>query len=120
MQELSFEVQPLAFLLILCDNIQDWGRHFKYEKYEKPLREANIRLKNVEFESNKLTIQLLFNHNIESLKFMSQKSTDLEIIQKLLTSPDIEFVIQYWDRAKNEPSPFEFHIGGKKETSINN
>ena len=47
---------------------------------------------------------------------MNQKSADLEIIQKLLTSPDIEFVIQYWDRAKDEPSPFEFHIGGKKET----
>lgn len=119
LQELSFEVQPLTFLLILCDNIQDWGRHFRDEKYEKPLRAANIRLKKILFESNKLTIQLLFNHNIESLKFMSQKSADLEIIKELLTSPDIEFVIEYWDRAKNELSPFVFHIGGKKETSVN-
>jgi len=119
LQELSFEVQPLAFLLILCDNIQDWGRHFRDEKYEKPLKEANIRLKNVDFESNRLTIQLLFNHNIESLKFMNQKSADLAIIKGLLTSPHIEFVIEYWDRAKNELSPFVFHIGGKKETSAN-
>lgn len=119
LQTLSFEVQPLAFLLILCDNIQDWGRHFRDEKYEKPLRAANIRLKRILFESNTLTVQLLFNHNIESLKFMSHKSTDLEIITRLLTSPDIEFRIQYWDRARNEPSPFEFHIGRKKETSAN-
>lgn len=120
LQELSFEVQPLAFLLILCDNIQDWGRHFRDEKYEKPLRAANIRLKKILFESNKLTIQLLFSHNFESLKFMHIKGAELEIIQKLLTSPDVEFVIQYWDRAKGEPSPFEFHIGGKKETSGSN
>jgi len=120
LQELSFEVQPLAFLLIQCDKIQDWGRHFRDEKYEKPLRAANIRLRKILFESNKLTIQLLFNHNFESLKFMHYKGTDLEIIQKLLTSPNIEFVIQYWDRAKDEPSPFEFHIGGKKETSGSN
>ena len=117
LQELSFKAQPLAFLLILCDNIQDWGRHFRDEKLEEPLRAANIRLKNILFESNKLTIQLLFNHNIESLKFMHHKSTTLEIIQKLLTSPDIEFVIEYWDRATNTLSPFVFPIGGKKEAS---
>ena len=119
LQELSFEVQPLAFLLILCDNIQDWGRHFRDEKYEKPLRAANIRLKDIKFESDTLTIQLLFNHVRESLEFMYHKTTTLETIEKLLASPDVEFVIQYWDRAKGEPSPFEFHIGGKKGTSAN-
>ena len=108
LQEISFEVQPLAFLLILCDNIQDWGRHFRYEKLEKPLRAANIRLKKILFESNKLTIQLLFNHNLESLKFMHNKGTDLEIIQKLLTSPDVEFVIEYWDRATTNFLPLNF------------
>lgn len=119
LQELSFEAQPLAFLLILCDNIQDWGRHYMEEKYEKPLRAANIRLGNIKFESNTLTIQLLFNHKRESLDFMYYKKTTLEKFEHLLASPDVEFVIEYWDRAKNELSPFVFHIGGKKETSAN-
>ncbi len=70
LQELSFNVEPLAFLLILCDNIQDWGRHFRYEQYEKPIRDANIRLKNVLFEDDKLTIQLLLTLTIESSKFI--------------------------------------------------
>jgi hypothetical protein len=33
---LTLQKQPLAFLLILCDNIQDWGRHFKDEELEQP------------------------------------------------------------------------------------
>ena len=113
LRELSFEVQPLAFLLILCDNIQDWGRHYMEEKLEKPLRAANIRLKNIKFKSNTLTIQLLFNHERESLDFMYHKKTTLETIEKLLASPDVEFVIEYWDRATKTLSPFKFHIGGK-------
>ena len=120
LHELSFKVQPLAFLLILCDNIQDWGRHYKDEKLEKQLRYANIRLKDVLFKSDTLTIQLLFNETRESLKFMAQKQGILETIEKLLTSPDIEFVIEYWNRAKNEPSAYKFQIGGKKEASISN
>jgi hypothetical protein len=104
----------------LCDNIQDWGRHYKDEKLEKQLRDANIRLKDVLFESDTLTIQLLFNETRESIKFMAHKQEILETIEKLLTSPDILFVIEYWNRAKNEPTTYRFQIGGKKEASVSN
>ena len=120
LHELSFEVQPLAFLLILCDNIQDWGRHYKDEKFEKQLRAANIRLKDVFFNSDTLTIQLLFSENRESLKFMARKQESLETIEELLTSPDIRFVIEYWNRAENEPTSYRFQVGGKEEASISN
>lgn len=120
LSQLSFEIQPLAFLLILCDNIQDWGRHYKDEKLEKQLREANIRLKNVLFDSDTVTIQLFFNETRESLTLMNHKNVILGTIEKLLSSSDIKFVIEYWYRIRNEPSPYRFQIGGKKEASINN
>lgn len=116
LRELRFEAQPLAFLLILCDNIQDWGRHYGDEKLDKQLRAANIRLKDVLFESDMLTIQLLFNQTRDSLQFMARKHESLEMIERLLSSPDIGFVIEYWDRAKNEPTTYRFQIGSAKKT----
>ncbi len=109
--KLDFDAYPLAFLLILCDNIQDWGRHYKDEKWEKPLREANIRLKDIFFDSGKLIIQLFFNDTRESHKLMTDKEEALGKIEKLLNSSYIEFVIEYWDREKNEPTSYKFKIG---------
>jgi hypothetical protein len=109
--KLDFDAYLLAFLLILCDNIQDWGRHYKDEKWEKPLREANIRLKDILFDSEKLIIQLFFNDTRESRKLMTYKEETLGKIEKLLNSSDIEFVIEYWNREKNEPSSYTFEIG---------
>lgn len=109
--KLNFDAYPLAFLLILCDNIQDWGRHYKDEKWEKPLREANIRLKDIFFDSGKLIIRLFFNDTRESRKLMTYKEEALGKIEKLLNSSDIEFVIEYWDREKNEATSYKFKIG---------
>ena len=110
--KLDFDAYLLAFLLILCDNIQDWGRHYKDEKWEKPLREANIRLKDILFDSGKLIIQLFFNDTWESRKLMTLKKKTLGKIEKLLNSSDIEFVVEYWDREKNGPTSYKFKIGG--------
>jgi len=113
LRKLNFEAQPIAFLLMLCDNVQDWGRHFKDEELEIPLKEANIRLKDILFESNCLTIQLFFNDTRESRKLMALKEKTLENIEKLLYTTDIEFAIEYWDTEKNEPTSFKFKIGKK-------
>ena len=111
LHRLNFEAQPLAFLLILCDNIQDWGRHYKDEKMEKGLEEANIRLKDLYFDSGSIIIQIYFTNTGESRKFMGHKEGVLKKIEKLLDSLDIKFVIEYWDREKNSLSDYKFTIG---------
>ena len=81
---------------------------------QKQIREANIRLKDVLFDSDTVTIQLFFNETRESLKFMNYKSEILEVIEELLSSSDIKFVIEYWNRTKNELSTYRFQTGDKK------
>ena len=109
---LDFKRQPVAFLLILCDNVQDWGRHFKDKVLERQLKEADIRLKDLFFKSGTVTIQLFFNVTRESQKFMNIKVQELEKMEKLLKSSDVEFGIEYWDREKDELTSYAFRIGG--------
>lgn len=111
LKRLNFDMQPMAFLLILCDNIQDWGRHFKDEELEIPLKKADIRLKDVFFDSGRFTIQLFFNDTRESRKFMHHKEAALGEIEKLLDSSKIEFIIEYWDREKSERTSYQFKVG---------
>lgn len=112
LSKLSLRSQPLTFLLILCDNLQDCGRPCKDEEGKKEMEAADIRLKDVIVNSQTITIQLLFNDTRESIGFMNRKNETLGKIEKLLKSPDIEFVIEYWDREKNEPTSYKFKIGG--------
>lgn len=114
LRNLNLEKQPLAFLLILCDNIQDWGRHFKDKELELPLKEANIQLKDLFFESGKIFIQLYFNDTRESRKFMNYKEDILGRLEKMLKASNIEFVIEYWDRERDAKSSYTFTIGNSK------
>lgn len=114
LRSLNLEKQPLAFLLILCDNIQDWGRHFKDEELEKPLKEANIRLKKLSHDSGKIYIQLYFTDTRESRKFMNYKKGVLSKLEKMLKAPNIDFVIEYWDREKDTKTGYTYTIGNSK------
>lgn len=111
LRSLNLEKQAVAFLLILCDNIQDWGRHFKDEELEEPLKEANIRLKGLFLDSRKIYIQLYFSDTRKSRKFMSYKEGVLRGLEKILKAPNIEFVIEYWDREKDTKTGYTYTIG---------
>jgi hypothetical protein len=100
----------LVFLLILCDNIQDWGRHYKDSEREKQIIEANFKLKDITYSSDYVKIQLYFTSTRKSRKFMYYKEQDFERIESLLKSPSIGFKIEYWDRIKDEKSDYEYLI----------
>jgi len=117
LHSLNLQKQPLAFLLILCDNIQDWGRHFKDEEFEQPLKEANIRLKGLFFDSGKIYIQLYFSDTRESRKFMNYKEGVLSGLEKMLGASNIEFVIEYWDRETDQKTSYTFAISNSKQDS---
>ena len=98
--EVYLKKQPLTFLLILCDNLQDFGRPCKDKERMKVIEEADIRLRNISFDPKTLTltIKLGFNDIEQTLDFMSQKIKMLRKMESYLKSRDIKFIIEYWDR----------------------
>ena len=112
LRELYLKNEPLAFLLILCDNLQDCERPCE-EKDKKAMMEAlDVRLGRIipDIESKKITIQLYLNDVQEGYGWMNDKRGILKKIEKLLRSPDIEFAIEYLDRGnKNRKMHFTIH-----------
>lgn len=100
---IKFEDQPLAFLLILCDNLQDWGRPFGDEELQKNLKAADPKFKGVTVDSRlkQIQIQLYTNFSPQARKFLDRKMEDLKVMQKVLKSK-IAFTIGFWNREKNE------------------
>lgn len=111
--QIDFENHPLVFLMILVDNVQDWGRHYIYEKFEVGAKAADISLKNIFVDSNKVQIQLYFSRTKEGLSFMNNKKDVLnKICKEYLKSQSIDFFIEYWDRKTNEKTELTFQIKG--------
>lgn len=108
--KIDFKTHPLAFLLILCDNIQDWGRHCRDVDLECELNAANIRLKDIFYSKDELTIQLYFDQKRESSGVIDYKLKTLGKIEKLLKSPDVKFKIEFWNRQKNEKTEYIFNF----------
>jgi len=101
--ELPLKNQPLAFLLILCDNLQDCERPCEDVKLKEIMEALDIRLGNIipDIKSKKVTIRLYFNDVTEGSDWRSEKIKILKKLEKLLKSPDIKFIVEYWDRETN-------------------
>lgn len=110
LSKLYLKSQPLTFLLILCDNLQDCGRPCKDEELNKGMEAADIRLKDIVNNHSTITIQLFFNEIAESRKFMTYKAEMLRKVEKLIGSSDIEFIIEFWERGTNAKKD-TFRIG---------
>jgi len=98
--ELFFKSHILVFLLILSDNLQDYGRPCEDTRLKKGVEAADISLKEIvsdEF-SQVITIRLFFSRTEESMDFISNKLETLRKITKFLRSPDTKFIIEYWNR----------------------
>lgn len=109
--KLKLDIQPLSFLLILCDNIQDWGRHFRDSKLEESSSAANPGLKSISSNGNKITIQLFVDFNTNSLDYLKYKVDTLKLVKALLQAPSPHFLIELWDREKNEKLDMDVEIG---------
>lgn len=100
---IKFEDHPLAFLLILCDNLQDWGRPFRDDELQKNLKDADPKFKGITIDSSskQIQIQLYTNFSNQARKFLDKKIEDLKVMQKVLKSK-IAFTIEYWNRETNK------------------
>ena len=107
---LKLEIHPLSFLLILCDSIQDWGRHFKDLKLEESLNSANVGLKNIFLNDHTITIQIFLNHDKASLDYFNHIVKSLNSVKNLLQASSPKFLVEFWDRVKNEKLDFDVEI----------
>ena len=105
---LDFKGQPLAFLLILLDNLQDYGRPCEDDELKQEMEAADIRLKEIisDKDSKVITIRLFFSQTEESMGFIKGKLKILRKIEKFLRSPDTKFIIEYWDRENERKAKF--------------
>lgn len=111
LSKLKLDTKPLSFLLILCDNIQDWGRHFRDTKLEESLRAANVGLKSISSNGNRITIQLFVDFNSNSLNYLKYKVDTLKLVKGLLQAYSPHFLIELWNREKNEKLDMDVEIG---------
>lgn len=110
LSRLNLNLHPLSFLLILSDNIQDWGRHFKDLHLEESSKSAGIGFKSINLDGDKISIQLFVNVNKRSLNYITYLIEELNLIKDFLQSSFPYFVIEFWDREKNERTTFSFEI----------
>lgn len=119
LKNLAFTDCPLSFLLLLCDNIQDWGRPSNDEQFNALLKVADVRLKDLIVNGEGVKIQLYIKVLGKTKKFLRRKKNVLHKLEKLLSS-SVPFVIEYWDSEKDEKTEYVFRIGGGSTESGGN
>ena len=112
LQNLDFKVCPLAFLLIVCDNVQDWGRPFNDEQTNELLKIADVHLRDVVVTSEEVTIQIYIRVLGKTKRFLQRKRNVMKKLQYILKAP-VPFVIEYWDSANEVKTEYVFKIGGQ-------
>jgi len=112
---LEFEDDPLTFLLIFCDNIQEWGRPSKSKSDHKgekriPLHSQTddegkkwkkFYLKEIEFDSQKSIFDIIIwtPDHTKTEGFFINKREELKEIQTFLKQPsNIKFTIHLKDK----------------------
>ena len=97
---LRFEDDPLSFLLIFCDNIQEWGRPSKSKIYEKEERWKRFYLKDLKYDSETgFHITIWTPTGTKGEKFFIDKQNELREIQNFLKQPpDVKFAIRLQDK----------------------
>ena len=123
-KNIKFIDDPLSFLLIFCDTIQEWGRpniaiELETDKKAKKfyLEEFEIKAKKVEgnnlIEKGLVKITLWTPNADRSNEFFKRKVQELEKVKKFLIEPDdIQFEIILKDNKGEKHPPLRFEMDG--------
>ena len=85
---LKFDDDPLSFLLIFCDNIQEWGRPSESMVKDNEKRWKKFYLKNFSFNKTiGFDITIWTPNNTKCEKFFLDKQEQLKEIQMFLQQP---------------------------------
>ncbi len=97
---LNFNDDPLTFLLIFCDNVQEWGRPSKI--VEKKIRDKTKRflLQEFEFDTKKQKFRVCIKapYHDKSAEFFDKKQGELRDLEVLIGSNKPQFTIRLEDK----------------------
>ncbi len=113
---MEFEKDPLSFLLIFCDNIQEWGRPSKSREKNELEREMKFYLKNINCDSKKgLDITICTYRYSKSEQFFIEKQEELSDLQFFLKqASNLSFTIHLKDK---DGKDYEYKMEGCKVLS---
>ena len=99
LDSLAFDNCPITFLLILCDNVQEWGRPSK-SRVEEETKEMRFYLQNVEYgPTTGFQITIWTPNHLKTEPFFMDKEEELRSIQFFLKYiPDKRFIIRLEDK----------------------
>lgn len=105
---LRFDDDPLSFLLIFCDNIQEWGRPSKSQSDEKNRKGKTFYLRDLQYDPQKgFNVTIWTPNYAKTAKFFKDKKTELGEIETFLQQPsDVKFAIRLEDE-NNKGEDFE-------------
>lgn len=108
LNNMEFEKDPLSFLLIFCDNIQEWGRPSKSHREKESERGVKFYLQAIECDPKTgLDITIRTPNYTKSEQFFKNKQDELREIQFFLKQPPgRKFAIRLEDK-NNEGEDFE-------------
>jgi len=115
LDNMEFEKHPLSFLLIFCDNIQEWGRPSKSRADKGGGGEMKFYLQSIKGDSEAgLDITIWTPKYTKSEPFFMDKQNELRAIQFFLKQPpNIKFTIHLKD--KNDAVE-DFKMEGRGES----
>lgn len=96
---LKFVDDPLSFLLIFCDCVQEWGRPSKFQEDEKIEKWKRFYLKEFVLDSTRVNITLWTPKYTKGEKFFRDKQDELRELQNFLQPPpSVDFTIRLRDK----------------------
>lgn len=96
---LKFENDPLSFLLIFCDSVQDWGRPSKFQEKEEVEERKRFYLKKFICVPEEVKITIWTPNYTKGEKFFQKKQDELRELQCFLQqTPTIKFTICLRDK----------------------
>lgn len=108
---LKYKTDPLTFLLIFCDAIQEWGRPYKSDEEYGEERKQYFYLKDFTYDSSKgFNITLWSPGHNRTEKFFTSKEEELNEISTFIQQPShAKFNIRVEDKDGNGES---YSMGG--------
>ncbi len=95
-KNIAFSDDPLSFLLIFCDTIQEWARPSGSDPDSEQKKE--FYLKEFIVENNKIDVTLWTPRTKKSEDFFGNKQREIRTVQRLLKQPeDVKFSIALKD-----------------------
>ncbi|MDD1689767.1 MAG: hypothetical protein LUQ66_03815 [Methanoregula sp.] len=97
--KLCFDDDPISFLLIFCDCVQEWGRPSKSQDLDENQKEKKFYLKTIDINEEFVKITLWAPYHSKTEDFFLKKQEELKKIQRFLCQGDsYKFIIRIEDK----------------------